>query len=41
MRGQVIIEGDELVGKPGTGEFVKRARAGEELLPAGRVAVPA
>jgi dihydropyrimidinase len=36
VRGQVIVEGDELVGKPGDGEFVKRARAGEELLPAAR-----
>ena len=36
MRGQVIVEDDELVGKPGDGEFVKRARAGEELLPAGQ-----
>ena len=33
MRGQVIVEGDELVGKPGAGQFVKRARFGEELLP--------
>ena len=41
VRGQVIVEDDELVGKPGDGEFVKRARAGEELLPAGRVATPA
>jgi len=32
VRGQVIVEGDELVGKPGDGEFVKRARHGEELL---------
>jgi dihydropyrimidinase len=31
VRGQVIVEGDELVGKPGAGKFVKRARFGEEL----------
>ena len=31
VRGQVIVEGDELVGKPGDGQFVKRARFGEEL----------
>ena len=34
VRGQVIVENDELVGKPGDGQFVKRARFGEELLPA-------
>jgi dihydropyrimidinase len=37
VRGQMIVEGDELVGKPGDGQFVKRARSNEELLPAGRV----
>jgi dihydropyrimidinase len=31
VRGQVIVEGDELVGKPGAGKFVKRARFGEKL----------
>jgi dihydropyrimidinase len=31
VRGQVVVEGDELVGKPGDGQFVKRARFGEEL----------
>ena len=31
VRGQVIVENDELVGKPGAGQFVKRARFGEEL----------
>ncbi|HEY1370640.1 MAG TPA: dihydropyrimidinase [Gaiellaceae bacterium] len=41
VRGQVIVENDELVGKPGDGQFVKRAKFGEELLPAGKVAVPA
>jgi len=34
LRGNVIVDGDELVGKPGTGQFVKRARFGEELKPA-------
>ena len=41
VRGQVIVEGNELVGKPGDGEFVKRARVGEELLPSGKVAMHA
>jgi dihydropyrimidinase len=31
VRGQVIVENDELVGKPGDGRFVRRARFGEEL----------
>jgi dihydropyrimidinase len=31
VRGQVIVESDQLVGKPGDGKFVKRARFGEEL----------
>jgi len=39
VRGQVIVENDELVAQPGAGQFVKRARAGEELLPTGREAV--
>ncbi len=34
VRGQVIVEHDELVARPGAGQFVKRAKAGEELLPA-------
>ena len=33
VRGQVIVEGDEVVAQPGAGQFVKRARFGEELLP--------
>src|SRR5581483_3499344 len=41
VRGQVIVENDELVAQPGAGRFVKRARHGEELLPARREAVPA
>jgi dihydropyrimidinase len=32
VRGQVIVENDELVAQPGAGRFVKRARFGEELL---------
>ena len=32
VRGQVIVEGDELVAEPGAGQFVKRARFGEELV---------
>ena len=35
VRGQVIVENDELVGEPGAGQFVKRAKFGEELLPTG------
>jgi dihydropyrimidinase len=31
VRGKVIVEGDRLVGRPGDGKFVKRARFGEEL----------
>jgi len=31
VRGQVIVEGDELVAAPGAGRFVKRARFGEAL----------
>ncbi len=41
VRGQVVVENDELVAQPGAGEFVKRAKFGEELLPAGREAIPA
>jgi dihydropyrimidinase len=36
VRGQVIVENDELVAQPGAGQFVKRARFGEELKPAQR-----
>ncbi len=31
VRGQVIVDGDTLVAKPGAGRFVKRARVGEAL----------
>jgi dihydropyrimidinase len=34
VRGQVIVDNGELVGQPGAGQFVKRARVGEKLLPA-------
>ena len=36
VRGQVIVEGDELVAQPGAGQFLRRARVGEELAPAAR-----
>ena len=36
VRGQVIVENDELVAEPGAGRFVKRARVGEKLLAAGK-----
>jgi dihydropyrimidinase len=39
VRGQVIVEGDELVAQPGAGQFVKRARFGEELRPLARAVV--
>jgi dihydropyrimidinase len=31
LRGQVLVENDELVAEPGVGQFVKRARFGQEL----------
>jgi dihydropyrimidinase len=34
LRGNVLVENDELVASPGIGQFVKRARFGEELQPA-------
>jgi dihydropyrimidinase len=33
LRGEVIVEGGALVGRPGYGEFVPRARFGEALAP--------
>src|SRR6266540_4162244 len=33
LRGQVLVEGDELVAEPGIGRFVARAKFGEELKP--------
>ena len=42
VRGQVIVENDELVAEPGAGRFVKRARFGEALTAARKEeAVPA
>ncbi len=35
LRGQVLVEADELGAQPGVGRFVKRARFGEELTTAG------
>jgi len=34
LRGNVIVDGMELLAKPGSGQFIKRARPNEELLPA-------
>jgi dihydropyrimidinase len=31
LRGNVLVEGDELVASPGIGQFVARAKFGEEL----------
>jgi dihydropyrimidinase len=31
IRGEVVVEGDDLVAKPGHGQFIKRARFGENL----------
>src|SRR6184192_1810147 len=39
VRGQVIVENDELVAQPGAGQFIRRARFGEELTPTGKEAV--
>jgi dihydropyrimidinase len=33
LRGQPLVEGDELVAAPGIGQFVRRAKFGEELKP--------
>jgi dihydropyrimidinase len=41
LRGNVLVENDELVAKPGIGQFIKRARFGEELKPAALVAAGA
>ena len=35
LRGTVLVENDELVASPGIGQFVARAKSGEELAPAG------
>jgi dihydropyrimidinase len=38
LRGQVLVDGDELVAEPGIGQFVRRAKFGEELRPAATAA---
>jgi dihydropyrimidinase len=38
LRGQVLVENDELVAQPGVGQFVARAKFGQELKPAAAVA---
>jgi dihydropyrimidinase len=38
LRGKVIVENGELVGRPGDGHFVRRARFGETLAPVGAAA---
>jgi dihydropyrimidinase len=39
VRGQVIVENDELVAQPGAGQFIKRTHFGAELAPSGREAL--
>src|SRR3954470_18619429 len=34
LRGNVIVDGNQLLAKPGSGQFIKRARPNEELKPA-------
>ena len=34
MRGTIVVDGDELKVEPGFGQYVARARFGEELKPA-------
>jgi dihydropyrimidinase len=38
LRGQVLVEGDQLVAEPGIGQFVRRARFGEQLTAVGAAA---
>src|SRR5215216_3147309 len=38
LRGNVLVENDQLVASPGIGQFVRRARFGEELKPAAAIA---
>jgi dihydropyrimidinase len=40
LRGHVLVENDELVASPGIGQFVARARFGEELRPARAAVAP-
>jgi len=35
LRGSVIVDGDRLLAKPGSGQFIRRAKFGEELTAAG------
>jgi dihydropyrimidinase len=39
LRGHVLVDGGKLVAKPGIGQFVARAKFGEELQPARAAAV--
>ena len=39
LRGNVLVEGDQLVAQPGSGQFIKRAKFGEELKPAALASV--
>jgi dihydropyrimidinase len=41
LRGNVLVENGELMAKPGTGQFIKRAKFGDELKPAALAAVSA
>jgi dihydropyrimidinase len=34
LRGNVLVEGEQLVAEPGVGQFVARAKFGQELKPA-------
>jgi dihydropyrimidinase len=38
LRGHILVEGAELVTEPGVGQFVARAKFGEELKPAATAA---
>jgi dihydropyrimidinase len=38
LRGRVIVDGDQFLGEPGIGQFVKRARFGEKLTAVGAAA---
>ena len=38
LRGKVLVDGDELVGEPGVGQFIKRARFGDQLSAVGAAA---
>jgi len=40
LRGRVLVENDELVASPGVGQFVKRARFGQELRPSRAAVAP-